>query len=270
MDFYTEFFSWNFTRSPEGLFSWQHLLLVTTVFFIAVFLAVRLSWRNAGADRATKMKIVVVAAIVLDGLELIKLVNYCILTDGLRILLNYLPLFLCSIPLIVLPMAAFTKGRLQQAALDFVMMFGLLGAVLGTYLAGNIYSIFPVLHFDPMISLATHMTSGFSALYIGLSGLGTMEKKNRMSGVLILGGFMALAFVIDQVGKVAHFQDNYMFLSRADGTPFMILENLFGSGTALYSISVALTMWAYMGAFYLVAELLARRRELGHRTAHRV
>lgn len=270
MDFFKEFFSWNFTRSPEGLFSWQHLLMVSTVFFIAVFLAVRLSRKTATADRATKMKIVVIAAIVLDGLELIKLVNYCIITNSLRILLNYLPLFLCSIPLIVLPMAAFTKGRLQQASLDFVMMFGLLGAVLGTYLAGNIYSIFPVLHFDPMISLATHMTSGFSALYIGLSGLGTLEKKNRVTGVVILGVFMALAFVIDQIGKVAHFQDNYMFLSRADGTPFFILENIFGSGTALYSISVALTMWIYMGAFYLVAELLFRRRQAARRSVHHV
>ncbi|HAQ56617.1 MAG TPA: hypothetical protein DCR44_04380 [Acholeplasmatales bacterium] len=269
MNFVKEFFSWNFTRLPEGLFSWQHLLMVTTVFFIAVFLAVRLSRKTAGADRAAKMKVVIIAAIVLDGLELIKLVNYCILTNSFRILLNYLPLFLCSIPLIVLPIAAFAKGRLQQASLDFVMMFGLLGAVLGTYLAGNIYSIFPVLHFDPMISLATHMTSGFSALYIGLSGLGTMEKKNRGIGVLILGVFMALAFVIDQIGKVAQFQDNYMFLSRADGTPFMILENIFGSGTALYSISVALTMWAYMGAFYLVAELLARRHAGAHRATRR-
>ncbi|MFA5006673.1 MAG: hypothetical protein WC509_04320 [Candidatus Izemoplasmatales bacterium] len=263
MDFMTEFFSWNFTREPEGLFSWQHLAMVTSAFALAAFLAFRLSAKVAGKDRAAKMRVVVVAAIVLDGLELIKLVNYCLITGSLRILLNYLPLFLCSIPLIVLPVAAFAKGRIQQASLDFVMMFGLLGAILGTYLAGNIYSIFPVLHFDPMISLATHMTSGFAALYIGLSGLGTLEKRNRWIGIAILGVFMATAFVVDKIGHVAGFQDNYMFLTRSDGTPFMILENVFGAGTALYTLSVALCMWLYMGVFHLTADAFANMK---HRT----
>ena len=38
-----------------------------------------------------------------------------------------LPLFLCSIQLFTLPLAAFTKGRLKNASLDFVLIFGLLG-----------------------------------------------------------------------------------------------------------------------------------------------
>ena len=42
-----------------------------------------------------------------------------------------LPLFLCSIQLIAIPMAAFCKGRVKEACLDFVLTFGILGAVFG-------------------------------------------------------------------------------------------------------------------------------------------
>ena len=50
-----------------------------------------------------------------------------------------LPLFLCSIQLITIPLAAFTKGKIKEASLDFVLIFGILGAVFGTYFAGQNY-----------------------------------------------------------------------------------------------------------------------------------
>ena len=46
---------------------------------------------------------------------------------------------MCSIQLITIPLAAWSKGRMQEAALDFVFIFGLLGAILGTYGAGETF-----------------------------------------------------------------------------------------------------------------------------------
>ena len=54
--------------------------------------------------------------------------------------LKNLPLFLCSMQAFALPMAAFCKGRLKMAALDFVSIFGVLGMLLGTYGAGQNYA----------------------------------------------------------------------------------------------------------------------------------
>jgi hypothetical protein len=265
MEFFKEYFSWQFDRAPEGFLSWQHLTVVTIAFVLVVLLAWRLASRRRHEDRRVRMKVVVVSAIVLDGFEILKLVVHVVMSGSFATLLGSLPLFLCSIPLIVLPIAAFAKGRLQQASLDFVLMFGLLGGFLGTYMAGNIYSIFPVIHFEPMVSLVTHMTSAFASLYIGLAGLGTMEKRNMSITTAILAAFMVAAYAVDQVGKVYGFQDNYMFLSRSDGTPFFILELIFGSGTAGYTISVAVCMWAYLGLFYLVAAWLVRHRQVRSR-----
>jgi predicted outer membrane lipoprotein len=260
MDFWTEYFTWEFEREPEGYFSWQHLLTVSLALLITVLTALWLGRKNRNKSFAEKMKTVKTAALLIDGFELLKLTILVIITKDFATLRSYLPLFLCSIPLIVLPVAAFSKGRLQQAALDFMLMFGLICGVAGTFLAGNIYSIFPVLHFEPLVSLTTHNLSAFACLYIGFSGLATLEKKNTWIAIAILGVFMTIAETVNLFHRGIGFQDNYMFLSRGDGTPFQILENIFGPNTVLYALSVALLMWGYMLLFILVARRIKKKR----------
>jgi hypothetical protein len=132
--------------------------------------------------------------------------------------------------------------------------------MLGTYMAGNIYGSYPVIHFHPLVSLTTHMISAFSAMYIGGSRLFTLEKKNIKIEITILGLFMATAYAVNGFHHGQGLQDNYMFLSRSDGTPFLILEGIFGGDTVPYALSVAFCMWAYMGIFYLVANRIRNRK----------
>lgn len=266
-EFWKEYFTWEFERSPEGYFSWQHLLAATLAFSLALTLAVLLGNRQKHAPFETKIRTVRIAALLIDGLELVKLTILVVITRDLATLRSYLPLFLCSIPLIVLPVAGFGKGRLQRASLDFLVMFGLLGGVLGTFLAGNIYSIFPVLHFEPLVSLATHNVSSFAALFIGISGLASFEKKNRGIAIAILGVFMAVAETVNLLQTGTGFQSNYMFLSSADGTPFAIVEGWFGARTPGYTVTVALLMWGYMVLFMAVFALFAKKRKTAERVA---
>lgn len=258
-EFWKEYFTWEFERSPEGYFSWQHLLAAGVAFALALTLAVVLGIRQRRAPFAVKIRTVRSAALLIDGFELLKLTVLVVITRDFATLRSYLPLFLCSIPLIVLPVAGFGKGRLQQAALDFLLLFGLLGGLLGTFLAGNIYSIFPVLHFEPLVSLVTHNISSFSALFIGISGLATCEKKNRWIAIAILGFFMAAAELVNLVQTGTGFQSNYMFLSQSDGTPFLIVEGWFGARTPAYAVAVALLMWGYMLLFMAVFALLKKK-----------
>lgn len=60
----------------------------------------------------------VVAAILIDAVELFKIVMMCIRNEDVWFWRNVLPLFLCSIQLLAIPMAAFTKGRLKEASRD--------------------------------------------------------------------------------------------------------------------------------------------------------
>jgi len=248
MNVIKEFFGWGgYTRDPEGFLSWQHLVFVTCLMAIMVTLAVLFAKKNRNAGDTQKNRVLVVAAILIDSLELFKIVILCIKSNDPWAWLYELPLFLCSIMLIAIPLAAFSKGRMKQAALDFVLIFGILGAVLGTYGAGNNYGSYPVLGFDNMVSGITHSISGFSALYIGITGMATMKKKNIPITLAVLLGFSVCAMIAN-----AALDYNYMFLVRGDGTPYELLYSMVGGNAILYPICVILLFFLYILSFYAI------------------
>ncbi len=241
-----EFFGWDgYTREPEGFLSWQHLVFVTILMAMMIALAIYFGKRNRTADDRKKNRVLMIAAILIDSFELLKIVLLCLRSQDATTWLYELPLFLCSIQLIAIPVAAFSKGRLKQAALDFVLIFGILGAVLGTYGAGNNYGSYPVLCFDNVVSGITHSISGFSSLYIAVSGMISMKKKNLPITFAILLFFCGCAAVAN------HLLDyNYMFLIRGDGTPYESLYSLVGGNPILYPLGVILLFVVYILAYY--------------------
>lgn len=240
-----EFFGFGgYEREPEGYMSWQHLLFVSILMVIMVALAIWLGRTYRTRSQSEKNKVLIWAAILIDGFELCKIILCCIRSNDPMDWLYNLPLFLCSIQLITIPLAAFSKGRVKEAALDFVFIFGILGAVLGTYLAGNNYSAYPVLSFDNVVSGITHSISGFASLYIVISGMESMKKKNVPITFAILGFFCIGAYIAN------HLLDyNYMFLMRGDGTPYDIVYNLVGGSPIFYPIIVVLLFIVYICAF---------------------
>ena len=239
-----------YQRTPEGAYSWQHLTFVGLLLTVMVVLAVWLGRRNRKMDACVRNRVLIWAAILIDGFELIKigLACYGSTVNGspwYHGILYNLPLFLCSIQLITIPLAAFSKGRVKEAALDFVSIFGLLGAVLGTVGAAQNYSCYPVLSFDNVVSGITHSISGFAALYILLSGMASMKRHN-----------MPLAFaILLSFGVMAHFANatldyNYMFLVAGDGTPYDILYNLVGGNPVIYPMAVMALFIVYIVLFY--------------------
>ena len=174
-----EFFGFGgYSRPAEGFLSWQHLLFVGSLLSVMVVLAVWLGLKNRNAPQEKANKVMIWAAILIDGLELFKIVILCLRSQSAEAILYNLPLFLCSIQLIAIPLAAFSKGRIQEAALDFVCIFGILGAVFGTIGAGQNYNAYPVLSLDNVVSGLTHSISGFASLYIVFSKLSSMKREN--------------------------------------------------------------------------------------------
>lgn len=254
-----EFFGFGgYQRTPEGYMSWQHLVFVSSLIAAAVLLAVWLGLRNRGRSEREKNRVLVFAAILIDVLELFKIVLLCFRShDPWNWRMN-LPLFLCSIQLITLPMAAFCKGRLKEAALDFVSIFGVLGMVLGTYGAGQNYGAYPVLSFDNVVSGVTHSISGFAAIYILVSGMASLKKRNIWITFLILLGFCGAAYVANILIPY-----NYMFLMNHDGTPYVLVYNLVHGHRVLYPLSVVVLFLLYIAAFYGVCFLVraAKKRK---------
>ena len=213
-----EFFGFGgYQRAPEGFLSWQHLLFVSLLVGVMIALAAWLGLKNRREPLSQKNKVLMAAAISIDVIEIFKIVLFCIRSDDPMRWTLELPLFLCSIQLITLPLAAFSKGRVKEAALDFVFVFGMLGALLGTYGAGNNYGAYPVLCVDNVVSGITHTISGFGSLYIGISGMASMKKRNIPITCLILAAFCITAYIVNPL-----VDGNYMFLVRGDGTPYDI------------------------------------------------
>ena len=114
-----------YTREPEGFLSWQHITFVLILMTTMVALAVWLGLSNRDKTDKQKNKALIWSAILINTVEIIKLVAFCINAKNPFEWIYHLPLFLCSIQLITIPLAAFTKGRIREASLDFVMIFGI-------------------------------------------------------------------------------------------------------------------------------------------------
>ncbi|MBQ3203264.1 MAG: YwaF family protein [Clostridia bacterium] len=252
-----------YTRTPEGAYSWQHLTFVGLLLALMVVLAVWLGCRNRRWNVRTQNRVMIWAAILIDGLELIKIALSCYTKQvagepWYEGILYNLPLFLCSIQLIVIPLAAFTKGRLREISADFVALFGLLGAVLGTVGAAQNYNAYPVLGFDNVVSGLTHTISGFASLYVMIAGLATFKRSNVPGCVGLLLGFCGAAFAVN----TWVIPRNYMFLTGHDGTPYQIVYDLVGGSPLWYPLSVVGLFVVYMAAFYAVARLLRIKKRV--------
>lgn len=257
MNIIKEFFGVDgYKREPEGYFSWQHLVFVTSLVLIMIGLAIYFGLKNKKKDDKTKNKVLIWAALLIDGFELFKILVFCLNDKSAEPILYNLPLFLCSIQLITIPLAAFSKGRLKEASLDFVSIFGLLGALLGTYLAGNNYAAYPVLSFTNVVSGITHCISGFAALYIFIAGMASMKKQNIWISFTILGVFVVLAYIANIL-----FESNYMFLMQGDGTPYDIFYNLVNGNKVIYPLIVVLLFLIYITGFYYVFFLINKKKK---------
>ena len=252
-----EFFGFGgYTREPEGYFSIEHLTFVTALMLIMTALAICFARKYKHRDLKAQNRVLIVAAILIDSLELFKIVITSFVQENALAFLYELPLFLCSIQLITIPLAAFAKGRVREAALDFVCMFGILGAVFGTYFAGQNYACYPVLSFDNVISGVTHSISGFCSLYIAMTGLTKLHRRNIPITLGILSGFCIAAYIANLI-----LDYNYMFLMRGDGTPYDILYNLVGGNPALYAIGVFALFILYITAIYAVHQSVIVHRQ---------
>ena len=240
-----------YTRPAEGFLSWQHLLFVGSLLTVMVILAFFYGKRNQHASMAVKNRVLIGAAILIDGLELFKIAVLCLRSESAEPILYNLPLFLCSIQLIAIPLAAFSTGKIKEAAMDFVCIFGILGAVFGTIGAGQNYNCYPVLSMDNVVSGLTHSISGFASLYILIAQMASMKKQNIGITLAILTVFCVAAYTANVL-----LDYNYMFLMAGDGTPYDILYNLVSGHRVLYPASVAGLFFLYIALYYRVFYML--------------
>ena len=247
--------NFDFLREAEGAWSWQHITFVSIMLIIMFILAIVIGKKYKNKEYKDKNKVLVISAILIDSFEIVKIIVLSIRAMDPFKFRYVLPLFLCSIMLIAIPLAAFSKGRLKEACLDFVLTFGILGGVLGTVGATQNYAAYPVLSMDNVFSAITHCISAFSSLYIGISGMKSLKNKNLPITLGILLGFSVVAYVVNIIVDY-----NYMFLMYHDDTPYSIVYNLVNGNKILYPLTVVGLFVIYILGFYGINTLIEKRK----------
>lgn len=245
-------------------YGWEHLLFVSIFAVIAIGLAIFLGLHYRKRALPEKNKVIIMSSIAIDTIEIFKIVFLCIREKDPLYFLHTLPLHFCSIFLIAIPLAALSKGRLKEASLDFIAMFGILGAAAGTYGAANLYSQRPVFCFENLISATTHWISGFVSLYIIISNMMTLKLKNTWIVVSILATFFGLALIADYTIPPDGIKiTNYMYLRSADGTPYKMFYAMVNGNPVLYPMVVfilfALYASCFYGVYYLILHIRAKK-----------
>jgi len=257
MDLLREFFGYGgYQRTPEGAYSVPHLIFVACFTVAAVGAALLLGRRNRYRDMKTKNKVLIAAAILIDCAEIFKYIILITRSGSFSVMRVNLPLFLCNIQLIAIPVAAFAKGRIKEASLDFVLLFGFLSGIVGIIGAAQNFNAYPVLSFDNIQSAITHSVALFCSIYIARSGMTSLKKKNIPIVTAILAFFIAAAFAAN-----ALLDYNYMFLRSHDGTPYVLFYNMVGGNKILYPITVIAAFLLYMAVCYAVYYLFIAGRK---------
>ena len=248
MNVIKEFFGiGGYQRPAAGFLSFDHIAFVTFFVAIMLFCAIYFGIKHRGVDDKKKNRVLFVLGIILIAIEIFETIFCTIRNEDPYYFTMNLPFFFCSLQTIAIPLASVSKGRLRAAALDFIVVFGMLGALLGTYFAGNNYGSYPAVCIDNVISSLTHVMAGFASLYIIISGMYSMKKENIPINMAILGVFSVMAYI---AGVICDY--NYMFFFDHDDTPYSIFYNLVNGNKVLYPLIVVGLFYLFIAIYYPV------------------
>ena len=243
------FYEWYFLekgRTGDALFSWPHLLSVTLSLAVFLALAIFLGKKFKNNPKAQTI-VLICAGVAILSVQLFKIVYLAWGTTNLwDTLIGNAPLYLCDMAIFIIPLAAVTRGRFRDCCMDFIAIWGLLMGFFGTYLAGNIYPAHAAISHGALNSLALHVISAFAAMFIFVTKLNKMEKRNIPFVIGILLVFMTTALIIDYVDN-----HNFMFFFHGDGTPFTLFDMYLSFGLKpIYQVWIYVLQCGYMVGFY--------------------
>lgn len=222
-----------------GTFTTEHWL-VLLIIAIAIMFTIKKIKRESPATRDKFIKIIAWSVLVL---ELIRMVWIVMIGNAEILPVALLPLHLCGLMAIFIPLAVYTKNNVL---IEFVYIGGLAGA--GMALLTPDVAMYPLLSLQYLQSMIIHA-------FIFLSGLYFIVVENYRPNIKnvfkVLGLFALLALLVTPVNiMLAHQQANYFFLMY--GIEDTILHTIDQNTThvgylmTLASIVIAFVMIMYM------------------------
>lgn len=226
----------------NSLFSVQHLLALVMV--ICSWVILTLIFKGKSTEK--KWEFIALTSLLLPLLEAAQMLWYK--SIGQFSLGYTLPLHLCSLMCIILPLMAFTRNNLLK---EYSYAMGLAPAVM-TLLTPDVY-YYPSLSFIYLQTMLVHGIICFIPIFL-IFGMGfrpDIRKLPKVIGMLI--GFSILITPVNYITD-----GNYFFLRYpAPGSPMELFANLVGSPWYLIpTLLLGCVLWA---ALYLPFIIIGRR-----------
>lgn len=197
------------------LFGAQHIFLLL---LLTLALSLLLRWTKHGSEK-TRQRLLYAAGILVPALELSH--SVWMYFTGTTSLIKLLPLHLCGLQSLFIPLAVFTRFTCFK---DFVYATSLLGGIFGTVFPAGIAGYYPMFSFQTIQTFLLHGLLIYVPLALIVSG-SHRPNLHRFPRVLCI--FLAVVFVVGCIDF--YFGENYMFLYEApSGTPLVWVFDTFG------------------------------------------
>ena len=124
-------------------------------------------------------------------------------------------------------------------------IWGIPMGVIGTYLAGNVFGVAPVISFDGLLCIFIHVIPAAVTVFLYYVKLATIDKSNMKVSLISFFFFTLFVLIYNYI-----FGTNFMFFFRGDGTPFDWFRPYVP--LPVYQVIVFALYMAYMALFYVV------------------
>ena len=238
-------------------------------FFLAILTAAALILKNK-SDRAKRVTLTAACVLTLIGFFVYKYflsidAEYNVLTADMGGF-NWwgeLPLQLCNINMIMIPVAVLTKKR---PLLGFCFFVGTLGALMALMMPTTGFDGYSLLLPRMLGFYGTHFMIVIEALAVAAFGLYRPKYRDLPFIVLALLGIAFAVFLIDMLLRWTglHPHANYFFAVETEGNPVLGLFYRLIPYPFLYLLPCSLILGAYMAAvmlFFTAGDALRARKE---------
>ena len=219
-----------------GHFSVQHICFII-VCLILITIGVILSIKYI----KNMNKFLVIIGIVILGFEIAKII-WGTIVGRYGHIVEYLPLWFCSLFVPASIIAGITKGKVQKFAINFMVYGGIFGGLFYLFFPTTSLYKYPTFHFLSFHSMFYHTVMIYTGIVIFIKGLVKPTIKDFLPYFIFTTAFCIFAYIMNEI-----FDTNFMFLhSTSNNNILKLLLDLTGN---VYPI--ALTVIQNAGTFFL-------------------
>ncbi len=187
--------------------------------------------------------------------EIIKII-WGVWVNRYEILVEYLPLWFCSLFVPASIIAAISKGKVRKLAISFMFYGGIVGGLAYLFFPTTSLYQYPALHFLSFHSMLYHTMMVYTGIVVMIKGLIVPNISDFLWYFIFTTAFCIISYIINKI-----YDTNFMFLNHTSNNGILkLLEKITKSFYPL-----ALTLIQNIGTFFISLGIFKLGKSLYHK-----